>query len=434
MDKLINYLFNNNRRLISPIGGSPEKPLEEIINITSMQKEVLTAQRMAHQSSELGHDIQFTCMNDVSICKAFGLKTFKIQDGSEHVLDRQVSSSEDIASLRKINPLTAPISQENILPIRYFKDISAKLIGGGCFGPLTTAASMLGVDKLNLKCISDPQFVEDLLVVITDFMIKMAQKCQKEGAEFFWIAEPLAIMLSPHQFTTFSGKYIKMIFDSISIPGFIHVCGDTTLLLENLLETGAQCLSLDADVNLRDTAHLVPKDVVIMGNINPVYVCKSSTYEVEREVYKINMEMKNFPNFIMSTGCLLPQTTPSKNIDAIFNITNSFSVYTKEQYDNIYSLWNLLVRNPLDDIILWLSNNSISNEILLVSVEEACTYICRQHKYKKLYLGEALIILNKIKKLLNKQSLDINNQFTVDNKVLPLSLIKGDFEQKILSQ
>jgi uroporphyrinogen decarboxylase len=96
-----------------------------------------------------------------------------------------------------------------------------------------------------------------------------------------------------------------------------HVCGDTTHLLESFGKLGAHGLSLDADIDLAAAAERVPRDCVLMGNIDPVRVMREGTPESVREaVLRLREEMAPHSNFILSTGCDLPQDVPFENIDA----------------------------------------------------------------------------------------------------------------------
>ena len=56
-----------------------------------------------------------------------------------------------------------------------------------------------------------------------------------------------------------------------------------------------------------------------MGNIDPVSIFKDRLPEQMREAVTDLLErMKNYPNFVLSSGCDTPPHTPMANIEAFF--------------------------------------------------------------------------------------------------------------------
>ncbi len=432
MKDLVDYLMKFNRRLISPIGGTTKKKFSEYIDTSNMTAQDISAYSMKFQCEEIGHDLQFTCIDDIRLCKCFELETYTISNGNEYVTEGQITNYRDLLKLKEASPLNHEIVYNSIAPIKKFKTISDKLIGGGCFGPLTTAGAMVGVSEISKSVITNPDFVESILEIMTDFMINMAKQCENSGADFFWIAEPLSVLLSPRHFQKFSGKYIKKIFDSISIPGFLHVCGNTTAHTAELLKTGVKCLSLDYLVDMRDIAHRVPPNVVLMGNIDPVYMLQAETYEVENAVKKLNIDMRNFSNFVMSSGCLIPPNTPTDNVEALFKITNEFPIKTRQEYNEINELWHIIIEENFEEMIKWIKNNKTSNEIVLSGFEEACTYLGRQFKYKKLDLVGFSNKLYELEKLLASDYINLEKEIYIEHEKYELSYLKKNFTQLMM--
>ena len=97
----------------------------------------------------------------------------------------------------------------------------------------------------------------------------------------------------------------------------LHICGDTTRLLPAMGEIQVQGLSLDSMVNFPQAALKIPSDMLLIGNVDPVSVMVNETPEgVGRAVRKLLDDMAPYDNFVLSTGCDLPQETPLENLDA----------------------------------------------------------------------------------------------------------------------
>ena len=63
----------------------------------------------------------------------------------------------------------------------------------------------------------------------------------------------------------------------------------------------------------------VQPTTLAMGNIDPVSIFKDGLPEQMREAVTDLLErMKNYPNFVLSSGCDTPPHTPMANIEAFF--------------------------------------------------------------------------------------------------------------------
>ena len=63
-----------------------------------------------------------------------------------------------------------------------------------------------------------------------------------------------------------------------------------------------------------------------MGNLDPVSLFKEGTPEMMYDsAMKLLRDMKDFPNFVLSSGCDTPPHTPMANIDAFFKALDDFN-------------------------------------------------------------------------------------------------------------
>jgi len=97
-----------------------------------------------------------------------------------------------------------------------------------------------------------------------------------------------------------------------------------------MINTKAQCISLDQNVDLINIINKVPKDIVIMGNIDPLFVLNSNYEEIYNKALELNISLKNIDNYIFSTGCILPNQTPNINIKALFDAGDYYNKKIKD--------------------------------------------------------------------------------------------------------
>jgi len=197
------------------------------------------------------------------------------------------------------------------------------LRGAYVTGPYTLAALIMGAEEAAMATIADPGYLREICQFTTEKIQEYIRLLIAAGAQLICILEPSAVMLGPEQFWQFSAGFIQHINRSCKYTGVAtvyHTCGNTMHLLSKMAESGVDAVSLDspeAGVDLPEAARKLPPEIMIIGNINPTgNILRGTPDEVESEVLDLLGKMKSFPNFILSTGCDLPQETPLDNIRA----------------------------------------------------------------------------------------------------------------------
>jgi len=197
------------------------------------------------------------------------------------------------------------------------------LKGAYVTGPYSLAALLMGADNAAVATLLQPDELHALCEFTTEVIQKYVRLLIGAGAQVICVLEPSAVMLGPEQFAAFSAGYVRHIIQSCRYAGvgtIYHTCGNTTALVDKMAEAGVNAVSLDsreAGVDLPEVARRLSPEVLIMGNINPTgLLLNGRPQQVEEEVKSLLKAMSQYPNFILSTGCDLPQETPLENIHA----------------------------------------------------------------------------------------------------------------------
>jgi methylmalonyl-CoA mutase cobalamin-binding domain/chain len=176
----------------------------------------------------------------------------------------------------------------------------------------------------------------------------------------------------------------------------LHVCGDTTCLTENFVATGAQALSLDSKVDLTYTMEIVPDDVVIIGNIDPVMMSKADPARVRRETEHLLQKTQNRPNFVLSTGCLLPPNTPVANIDAFMSTARTFPRRNFEEMQVMQLLNDALLTGDEEKVVKVLNEGLNAGyraeELLNGGLIVGMGIAGMQFQYQEIFIPELLLI------------------------------------------
>lgn len=234
-----------------------------------------------------------------------------------------VKNMDDLAALPQIKPDRDGLMPQYLETIRFIARNIDKPEMISLMGPFTLAAELAGVENLCRATVKSPDFVDAIVEYCTEAILVFIQAAIDNGAQVIQISEPTGGILSPASFRRYIGPKLTNIHDSIHRAGaasVLHICGKTYKLLAEMLSCGAQALSLDQIMDLGNVAKIIPEDIIIIGNIDPVGVLYEGSPDlVKMTTKKLLSDMKDYPNFIAAPGCDLVIGSPIENIEAFID-------------------------------------------------------------------------------------------------------------------
>jgi len=130
-------------------------------------------------------------------------------------------------------------------------------------------------------------------------------------------------MISPDMYEKFALPYEKRVVEAADDAGAaytLHICGDTTAILDTITETGADALELDYKTDVHKAREAPDGKMTFIGNIDPSGVIALGTPDdVKRETEKLLAVFADTPRFILNAGCSIPPNTPSENLKALIS-------------------------------------------------------------------------------------------------------------------
>jgi uroporphyrinogen decarboxylase len=188
-------------------------------------------------------------------------------------------------------------------------------------GPFTAAASIFPTERLLRALIKDPENVHTLLHMCTESIIAICKDLFSLGVSFT-LCDPIAsgTVLKKQNYLDFVFPYTRKIVDELHQAGAsvaYHICGNTTAIVEPMVDTGIDLLSLDNLVDMESAKHKVGQRVCLVGNVDPVGVMMQGTPEdVDRAVRECFRKASDSPSgFILATGCDIPYDGSLENLD-----------------------------------------------------------------------------------------------------------------------
>lgn len=116
-------------------------------------------------------------------------------------------------------------------------------------------------------------------------------------------------------------KRVVQVAHEAGLPYALHICGNTGLILEAMLETGADAIELDYKTDVGRIAEAFSGKATLIGNIDPSGVLAfGSPAEVRLKTAELIKIMGPSNRFILNAGCAIPAETPEENLRAMLEV------------------------------------------------------------------------------------------------------------------
>ena len=207
--------------------------------------------------------------------------------------------------------------------------ISDRPVFSGVIGPYSLAGRLMGVTESMYLCMDEPQMVHCVLDKATEFIINYSKAYKEVGTNGIILAEPLAGVISPSMAEEFSSPYVKKIVEAVQDDSFIviyHNCGKSASSMTNsIIKTGASVLHFGNAVDIKAILDKVPDNIPVLGNVDPAAQFRNGTPEsVRKTTLDLLKSCGSYRNFIISSGCDIPPSSPWNNIEAFFNAVREY--------------------------------------------------------------------------------------------------------------
>lgn len=295
------------------------------------------AQAQIDSYNRFGNDLLITEYGLHGMGKALGSRMNDPEDSVPAIIDYVLDSLDDLDKLD-----ASRLSLENdkdfklhIDATKILVDKMGKEVPTGCLisGPFTAGASIFKTEDLLRATRKNPEGVHQLMRFCTDNLKLIYREFIANGAMIL-LCDPIAsgTIISRKQYLEFVLPYTKELMDDIHEAGGMvgyHICGDTTIIVEDMATSCCDMLSIDNRVNLKQTKERVGNVLPVLGNVDPVEVLILGTPEdVDRAVKQCIMDAYDSPcGYILVSGCDLNGDVPLENIDQFMKSARKYGKY-----------------------------------------------------------------------------------------------------------
>jgi uroporphyrinogen decarboxylase len=326
------FVLHSPRRVAMPIAVYPGLALTKarVCDVVSNPQAQVEAEIALHERYRT--PFVLSAMDLSAEAEAFGCAIHRSENEVPSVTGRLVTSLSQVRSLAIPKPgdKRTAVYLETVRRLRALPD--RPLVFGGCIGPFSLAARLMGVNEALELTITEPELVHALVEKSAAFLTDYLRAYRAAGADGVIMAEPTAGLLSPRAMATFCSAYVKTISTALADDRFafiLHNCAAKVVHLPALLETGLKSFHFGAPMDLPAALGKVPPDTVLCGNLDPARVfCQLPPEEVTARAAELLAATASHRNYVLSSGCDVPASAPLASLDAFFAAAKSAAPFT----------------------------------------------------------------------------------------------------------
>lgn len=210
-------------------------------------------------------------------------------------------------------------------------------INGGLSGPLSFAANLRGPQQILYDMIDRPKMVHELMAIAYEATKAFGEaQVVQGGVGTVNIYDPVATMISTPMVEEFSFAYLEPLIRHIHSLGslvLLHICNDTTRLINRMVEIGADILSLDVQVDLAVAKEIIDGRASISGNVATNHLALLGPDQVYQESCRCIEKAAKGGRYTLSSSCEVPYETPPENIDAMVRAAREFGAVFLRQLE-----------------------------------------------------------------------------------------------------
>jgi len=166
--------------------------------------------------------------------------------------------------------------------------------------------------------------------MILEASIETTERMLTVGLDALMIGDAAssASLISPRHFERFCLPYYQRYcrhFASRDILLYIHVCGNSSPILEMMADTGVQCVEpLDtlAGVDLADAKRRIGERVVLMGGVHTLVLAEGTPAEVTANAIQC-CRTAGPQRYILASADMVPPQTSLANLQAMVDVARN---------------------------------------------------------------------------------------------------------------
>ena len=243
-----------------------------------------------------------------------------------------VQSAADLRKLGRPDPADSGSRMaDRVLGVKAM----AEAVGAECLVlgwvdmPFAEACSMCGVSEFMLLLMEDPPLAHRILDFLTGIVSDFSMAQLHAGAPMIGAGDAAASLISPEQYREFALPYEKKVVNAVHGAGGmvkLHICGNTTHLVQDMIRSGADLFNVDHLVPFESACNIYGRNNIgFKGNLDPVADLMRGTPEKCLSKCLARLQAASGLRYMLSPGCEVPAETPDEVFQAFCNAPEIYS-------------------------------------------------------------------------------------------------------------
>ena len=263
-------------------------------------------------------DIMQTISDPYREAADFGLQVEFPEDGLPISKLPLITEPGDLQRLVSPNPYTGRRMSDRLEAIQSFQQQVGKKVPvmGWVEGALAEAADLRSMTAVLTDLYDRPEWLVELLEKCVEVEIAFARAQVEAGADIIGLGDAVCSQVSPKMYRQFGLPYEQCIFAAVHEMGAIarlHICGNTTRILADMAESGADIIDIDWMVDIHQAADVFGEKAALCGNFDPVAVMLQGTPDQVEQAVADCVQWGGRRSF-SAAGCEIPDGTPHANL------------------------------------------------------------------------------------------------------------------------
>ena len=219
------------------------------------------------------------------------------------------------AMLKPFDPMEHDRCRNRLAEIEIYRKKAAHLFTVGWVeGPVAEYVDLRGAAEASIDFLMEPDHVQQALDVIIESALRFIRLQVEKGAHCIGIGDAFCSQIGPDLYRQFAFERQKKLVDGIHAAGALaklHICGNTSAILSDMIATGADIIDVDHLVpSMSDFAGLLAPHQIFSGKADPVSVIRDG--EPEEILQAVVRDFRESGGrCIVSAGCeITPDTSP----------------------------------------------------------------------------------------------------------------------------
>jgi uroporphyrinogen decarboxylase len=194
--------------------------------------------------------------------------------------------------------------------------LASFMLEGGSAPAQTKALQLFRRDRALFDSLS-----EELTLAVIEFLRLQITA----GVDAIQIFDSLGGLLPAEDFEEASGRWMRTIVAGLGeqVPVIVYSKGARNW--KSLLQTGAQAIGIDHEIDLAEAKQQLPATVAIQGNLDPGLLANAEPRQVAAETGRLLELMRGRDGYIFNLGHGVPPDAKMENLEALAGAVQNFA-------------------------------------------------------------------------------------------------------------